>query len=175
MKLICLLSQSHQNQQQQQRLDQNSSVSADYTAVADIVVIKFKKFISLLDKNRTGHARFRKGPISTPLPPPKPQQQRLDQNYIKIHNLQIEEIEKPQTNIPEIYCPTPIQHLPPLPHNHIQLVKNGSIERKESSTTINFPSASPANLFMSSLTGETESLQQSLSSGFQITNISTVF
>ena len=75
-KLIRLLSQSHQNQQQ--KLDQNPSISADYTAVADVAVNKFKKFISLLDKNRTDHARFRKGPISSPLPPPKPQQQRLD-------------------------------------------------------------------------------------------------
>nr|AIR74899.1 WRKY17 [Nicotiana benthamiana] len=174
-KLIRLLSQSHQNQQQQQqqqKLDQNPSVSADYTAVADVAVNKFKKFISLLDKNRTGHARFRKGPISTP--PPKPQQQILDQNSTKNQNLQIEETEKPQINTPKIYCPTPTQRLPPLPHNHLQLVKNGSIERKESSTTINFASASPANSFMSSLTGETESLQQSLSSGFQITNLSTV-
>ncbi|XP_022865932.1 probable WRKY transcription factor 7, partial [Olea europaea var. sylvestris] len=40
------------------------------------------------------------------------------------------------------------------------------------STTINF--ASPANSFLSSLTGDTESLQPSMSSGFQITNLSQV-
>ncbi|MCD9638926.1 WRKY transcription factor [Datura stramonium] len=192
-KLIRLLSQSHQHQHNQKPnfLDSsssslpNSSVSADYQAVADAAVSKFKKFISLLDKNRTGHARFRRGPITSPPPPPpppKPQQnklqlqlQKVDQQLpIKNQSPQIEETEKPQTTATKIYCPTPIQRLPPLPHNHLQLVKNGSIERKEASTTINFASASPANSFMSSLTGETESLQQSLSSGFQITNLSQV-
>ncbi|EPS63866.1 hypothetical protein M569_10918, partial [Genlisea aurea] len=43
-------------------------------------------------------------------------------------------------------------------------------ERKESTTTINF--ASPATSFRSSLTADTESLQPSMSSGFQITNLS---
>lgn len=180
-KLIRLLSQSHQNQRQQKPNFQdssssslgNSSVSADYQAVADAAVNKFKKFISLLDKNRTGHARFRRGPISSPSPPLPSKPQQLQQP-IKNQNPQIEEIEKPQTSNTKIYCPTPIQRLPPLPHNHLQLVKNGSIERKEASTTINFASPSPATSFMSSLTGETESLQQSLSSGFQITNLSQV-
>lgn len=193
-KLIRLLSQSHQHQHQQQQHQKpnfqdsssssltNSSVSADYQAVADAAVNKFKKFISLLDKNRTGHARFRRGPITSRPPPPpppppsslsKPQQNKLQlQQPIKNQNPQIEEIEKSQTT--KIYCPTPIQRLPPLPHNHLQIVKNGSIERKEASTTINFASPSPATSFMSSLTGETESLQQSLSSGFQITNLSQV-
>ncbi|XP_055835436.1 probable WRKY transcription factor 7 [Solanum dulcamara] len=169
-KLIRLLSQSHQQQHQQKSNFQGSSVSADYQAVADTAVNKFKKFISLLDKNRTGHARFRRGPITSP-PPPKPQQNKLQsQQPIKNQSPQIEEIEKPT----KVYCPTPIQRLPPLPHNHLQLVKNGSNERKEASTTINFASASPATSFMSSLTGESESLQQSLSSGFQITNLSQV-
>ncbi|KAJ8541124.1 hypothetical protein K7X08_001940 [Anisodus acutangulus] len=177
-KLIRLLSQSHQHQQNQNPnfqdssssyLPNNSSVSADYREVADTAVNKFKKFISLLDKNRTGHARFRRGPV------PKTQQQ---QPPIKNQSPQIEEPEKPQVNsttTTKVYCPTPIQRLPPLPHNHhLQLVKNGSIERKDVSTTINFAAASPANSFMSSLTGETENLQHSLSSGFQITNLSQV-
>ncbi|PHT63237.1 hypothetical protein T459_32952 [Capsicum annuum] len=158
-KLIRLLSQSQQQQQQnhQQQTNFQNSSSNDYQVVADVAVNKFKKFISLLDKNRTGHARFRRA---------KPQQNKQ----------QMEESEKQQSSATKIYCPTPIQRLPPLPHNHHQqiLIKNGSIERKEaaSSTTINFASPSPATSFMSSLTGETESLQNSLSSGFQITNLS---
>ncbi|KAF3616984.1 putative WRKY transcription factor 7 [Capsicum chacoense] len=176
-KLIRLLSQSQQQQQQnhQQQTNFQNSSSNDYQVVADVAVNKFKKFISLLDKNRTGHARFRRGPITSPPPPPppppvpaKPQQNKQ----------QMEESEKQQSSATKIYCPTPIQRLPPLPHNHHQqiLIKNGSIERKEaaSSTTINFASPSPATSFMSSLTGETESLQNSLSSGFQITNLSQV-
>ncbi|KAL2459936.1 WRKY domain-containing protein [Abeliophyllum distichum] len=64
------------------------------------------------------------------------------------------------------YYPMPIQRLPPLP-----LVKNGSIERKESLTTIRF--ASNASSFILSLTSDTENMQPSMSSGFQI-NLSQV-
>ncbi|XP_042056630.1 probable WRKY transcription factor 7 [Salvia splendens] len=146
-KLIRLLSHSHQQ-----------SPSAEYRAAADVAVDKFKKFISLLDRTRTGHARFRRGPIPNP-PNPKPK---------------IEPVTEPAgpTAQPEkepgskIYHPMPIQRLPPLPHlHHHQLIRNGSLERKESTTTINF--SSPANSFLSSVTGDSES-------GFQITNLSQV-
>nr|GMD93833.1 probable WRKY transcription factor 7 [Ipomoea batatas] len=60
-------------------------------------------------------------------------------------------------------------------------MKNGPApaapDRKESSTTINFSASqatSSPGSFISSLTGDTESLQPSLSSGFQITNLSQV-
>lgn len=123
----------------------HSSATADYIAVADVAVTKFKKFISLLDRNRTGHARFRRGPVTTP-------------------------IQKPIAPAEKVYSPAPIQQrLPPLP-----LVKSGSFDRKELPvTTINFASAvgSQANSFRSSLTGDTE---HSMSSGFQITNMSQV-
>ncbi|XP_047975336.1 probable WRKY transcription factor 7 [Salvia hispanica] len=133
-KLIRLLSHSHQQ-----------SPSAEYRAAADVAVDKFKKFISLLDRTRTGHARFRRGPIPKTEP--------------------VTEEKEPGS---KIYHPTPIQRLPPLPHlhhHHHQLIRNGSVERKESSTTINF--SSPANSFLSSVTGDSES-------GFQITNLSQV-
>ncbi|KAI3465319.1 hypothetical protein Pfo_021982 [Paulownia fortunei] len=160
-KLIRLLSHSHQQNFQ----EPSSASAADYHVVADVAVNKFKKFISLLDRTRTGHARFRRGPVSNPQPqkieslpePAGPSAQPL-------------KIEEKDTGS-RIYCPTPIQRLPPLPH-HNQLIKNGSIERKEASTTINF--ASPANSFISSLTGDTDSLQPSMSSGFQFTSISQV-
>ncbi|CAN4092663.1 unnamed protein product [Withania somnifera] len=167
-KLIRLLSQSHQHHHHQQKQESFQDLAHDYQAVADVAVNKFKKFISLLDKNRTGHARFRRGPITTtPLLPPKPLQQHKLSLQQPIE--QEQQLENPQNTITtKIYCPTPIQRLPPLP-------KNGLIERKEaSSTTINFSSTTPATSFMSSLTGDTESLQQSLSSGFQITNLSQV-
>ncbi|CAK9152705.1 unnamed protein product [Ilex paraguariensis] len=187
-KLIRLLSQSQQHQHHQGSSASSSSnprptsmdANTDYRAVADVAVNKFKKFISVLDRTRTGHARFRRGPVTNP--PPQQQQQ-------KIITKESEPVVPPTTNhrqtveekliIPggsssRVYCPMPIQRLPPLPHNHHQLLKNGPIERKESSTTINFASASPGNSFMSSLTGETDSLQHSMSSGFQITNLSQV-
>ncbi|KAF3446509.1 hypothetical protein FNV43_RR11688 [Rhamnella rubrinervis] len=54
--LIRLL--SHQQQANSSHLN-----SMDYTDLTDLTVSKFKKVISLL--NRTGHARFRRGPLQT--------------------------------------------------------------------------------------------------------------
>ncbi|XP_022868232.1 probable WRKY transcription factor 7 [Olea europaea var. sylvestris] len=172
-KLIRLISQS-QNQKSFQESSSSKPINTEYQAVADAAVNKFKKFISLLDHNRTGHARFRRGPVSN-------NQQKIktgsDTEPVGILQNQptipqnVCEVKEKNSPTGRIYCPTPIQRLPPLPHHH-QLSRNGSIERKESSTTINF--ASPANSFMSSLTGDTESFQPSMSSGFQITNLSQV-
>lgn len=195
-KLIRLLSQSHSNSQHQIFQPNN------YEAVADAAVNKFKKFITLLDKNRTGHARFRRGPVpdSPPLPPPPPQQppqqtqlqnnppsfpvpasfpQPICKLVHPVNNLvqpveEEKEMEKVKP-VTKIYRPAPVQRLPPLPQNHHQLVKNGGLEGKESSTTINFTAASSANSFKSSLTGDTESVQPCISSGFQITNVSISF
>ena len=36
------------------------NIETDYRVVADVVVCKFKKIISLLGCTRTGHAHFRK-------------------------------------------------------------------------------------------------------------------
>lgn len=136
-----------------------ASDATDYIAVADVAVNKFKKFISLLDRNRTGHARFRRGPVvSAP--------------------------------VEKVYSPAPIQQRPPPPpvpptNIHHSLVKSGSFDRKDFPvTTISFASAGAAgggcavgggaSSFRSSLTGDTDSLQQSMSSGFQITNMSQV-
>lgn len=168
-KLMRLLSHSHQqNFPEQPSSAADPSTAADYRVVADVAVDKFKKFISLLDRTpRTGHARFRRGPVSNTSPP----QQKTEPGSSS-------RTPKTEDNAPgsRIYCPTPVQRLPPLPlplpHHHQQLVKQRSIERKEASTTINF--ASPATSFMSSLTGDSDSLQPSMSSGFQITNLSQV-
>ncbi|KAL1534163.1 WRKY transcription factor 7 [Salvia divinorum] len=126
----------------------NFDAAADYQTVADAAVYKFKKFISLIDRApRTGHARFRRGPVPNS-PPPQTETPKTDETG-------------PGSRI---YCPMPIQRLPPLPQ-----AKSGvnPVETKEASTTINF--ASPAASFMSSLTGDTDGLQPSMSSGFQIT------
>ncbi|KAL9999993.1 putative transcription factor WRKY family [Helianthus debilis subsp. tardiflorus] len=154
----------------------------DYVAVADVAVNKFKKFISLLDRNRTGHARFRRGPVSTPVhksspPVVTPAKINHQQNHQIITGVSA------VTTVPEkVYSPAPIQQrLPPPPQgNSLHLVKSESVGRKDFPvTTINFAAAAAAatpqaNSFMSSLTGDTDSLQPSMSSGFQITNLSQV-
>ncbi|CAN1342446.1 Amidophosphoribosyltransferase 2, chloroplastic [Linum perenne] len=74
----------------------------------------------------------------------------------------------------KVYQPTPIHRLPPLPMNHHHQ-KATAKERNELvvASTINFsnsPSISAATSFISSLTGETNSVQRSMSSsGFQFT------
>ncbi|XP_076922853.1 putative WRKY transcription factor 7 [Bidens hawaiensis] len=145
----------------QPRSSQTNTTSSDYIAVADVAVNKFKKFISLLDRNRTGHARFRRGPVSTP-----PEKQMQQQKSVGTPALESTKAEK-------VYSPAPIQQrMPAQPNMH--LMKSGSFDRKDFPvTTINF-AASQANSFRSSLTGDTDSLQPSMSSGFQITNLSQV-
>ncbi|XP_041004498.1 probable WRKY transcription factor 7 [Juglans microcarpa x Juglans regia] len=167
-KLIRLLSQQSQQQQQYQLSSSSSSkpsleMEMDCKAVADVAVSKFKKVISLLGRARTGHARFRRGPLA---------------------NSQSQEKEKPSASAPnKVYYATPIQQIPPLPHHNLNNQyqysdslmpkKISAIEKKDSSTTINF-SYSGGTSFMSSLTGDTDSKQPSSSSAFQITNLSQV-
>ncbi|KAA8537785.1 hypothetical protein F0562_027635 [Nyssa sinensis] len=179
--LIRLISVNQQQQQYQESSSNNKATAVntdtDYRVVADVAVNKFKKFISLLDRSRTGHARFRRAPVNPPPPQQQQQQKTLEPERKAKATTYHPMVEDKQGSTSWVYCPTPIQRLPPLPHNHHQLVKNGSIERKESSITINLtatPPTSAANSFMSSLTGDTESLQPSMSSGFQITNLSQV-
>ncbi|KAL8230930.1 hypothetical protein R6Q57_000708 [Mikania cordata] len=116
-----------------------SSSSTDYSAVADVAVTKFKKFISLLDRNRTGHARFRRGPSSNPPPPDN-------------INHQNRQIGASTTSAEKVYSPAPMQ----------QLIPPVSQTKENPVTSINFGA------------GDTGSLQPSMSSGFQISNLSQV-
>lgn len=185
-KLLKLFSQKEQKGQsqlsspvesstEQKKLDME--VEMDCKDVTDAAVNKFKKVISLLGRTRTGHARFRRGPVA-PIP-----------------------IKDCSTEVPDtkVYCPTPIQQIRPvdyhlLNHHHHQSIsesenriatafsqvpKSGVVDGKEPiSRSISFsysPAISHANSsFMSSLTGETESKQLSSSSAFQMTNLSQV-
>ncbi|KAI3762972.1 hypothetical protein L1987_53417 [Smallanthus sonchifolius] len=161
--LIGLLSTHSRRQPSYSGSTSDASFSADYVAVADIAVTKFKKFISLLDRTSTGHARFRRGPVSNPAVKPQ---------------------NKP--TLPPAFFPAvalavaPVVAMEPAVQQRmatIPLVKSGSFDRKDvSAATINFArAASPATSFLSSLTGDTEGVQPSMSSGFQITNLSQVF
>ncbi|KAL2527835.1 putative WRKY transcription factor 7 [Forsythia ovata] len=169
-KLIRLLTQQNY-QKPSSSIPMDVIPNADYQAVADVAVNKFRKFISLLDRNRTGHARFRRGPVTNvnnhqQKVETRSEQLDRNQNQKSLVHQNMSEEKGRENSSGKNYCPTPIQRLPPLPP-----VKNLSIERKESATTISF--ASPASSFISSLTGDTESMQPSMSSGFQI-NLSQV-
>ncbi|XP_022752092.1 probable WRKY transcription factor 15 [Durio zibethinus] len=177
-KLVKLFSQTQRqlNDNSNQEKYQSSPISTrsfldlemDCKAEADVAVSKFKKAISLLGRTRTGHARFRRAPVTVPptgtnttISPPGNQNQANQEHETKVH-----------------YA-TPIQQFPPAvtchPHHHDFLtMTNGGLERKDSSTTINFSCYSAGNSFMSSLTGDTDSKQPSSSSAFQITNRSLV-
>lgn len=176
-KLIKLLSQMDHHSSQHSTSPNNNNCNnnnnnkssirlydsdSDYKAVADVAVNKFRKVISLLDRTRTGHARFRRGPLSPPPPPPP---------AAAIHGGAGSAFTRVSGGGSQI------QRLPPLPQPKLPAVLP---ERKElSSTTINFassPAISAGNSYISSLTaGDTESLPASMSSsGFQITNLSTI-
>ena len=196
---------SHTPNQHHSQHDSSTSTAPDaaagYEAVADSVVNKFKKVISLLDRNRTGHARFRRAPVdSTASSPPKVKPQHQDPSSSS--PISVPQLKKQESvSAFKVYCPTPysVVRLPGLPNNNPHQpsnqpsnqpstfqpqqnnssggLKNGSVNRKDSTSAINFaasPSISAANSYISSLTGDTESLHPSLSSGFQFTNMSQV-
>ncbi|KAK4346462.1 hypothetical protein RND71_032801 [Anisodus tanguticus] len=151
-KLIRLLSQTQSQHSQQQKqghnLEQNNKSPMEIEMVADAAVTKFKKVISLLDRNRTGHARFRRAPSANSSP----------SNSTKYVDT-------------KVYSPTPIQQVPLISYDHFNPVVNPKTISFSYS-----PEMSRTNSFnISSLTGETESKQQhTSSSAFQITNLSQV-
>ncbi|KAI8548656.1 hypothetical protein RHMOL_Rhmol07G0291100 [Rhododendron molle] len=137
-KLIAIFSHQtqHQNPSPHGGID-------DHALITDLAVTEFKKIISSLDRTRTGHARFRKAPL------PKTRETELS-GRIELDS------------ISTVSCPTPVHSLPPVPQNQYSVLKQGAVEWKESTATIDF---SETNSFISSVT---------MSPGFQITNPSTV-
>ncbi|GMH16649.1 hypothetical protein Nepgr_018490 [Nepenthes gracilis] len=200
-KLIKLLSQRQQEQPQQDSREPslNRSLDFDCKAVADVAVNKFRKVISLLDRTRTGHARFRRGPLASStashpsprqLPQQPPQQQHQQRKQILNVERPILESKPHGSAFTRVYGASQVQRLPPLPQafhhqqHHVPgigVAKTGMAiggsERKDSTTTLNFSSSPPisaANSYISSLTGDTDSVQPTMSSGFQISNLSGV-
>ncbi|KAG1364141.1 WRKY transcription factor WRKY51 [Cocos nucifera] len=119
---------------------------SDCSEIADQTVSKFKKFISVL--NRTGHARFRRGPPSTaqaltlspappqakPPPPPPPAPQALTLDFTKPN-------------------PTPCTGIP-------------AIQYSKESFGISAPLSSASSSFLSSITGD-----GSVSNGNQVSSL----
>ncbi|XVE55838.1 hypothetical protein DITRI_Ditri03aG0189600 [Diplodiscus trichospermus] len=163
-----------------------SEPAMEIQALTDKTVNSFKKVISLLDRPRTGHARFRRAPLSPLQQEERQQRQDSEQPRKKIQESGISSVQasKDQVSAFKPFSSTPLHRLPPLPHNHHQskstsllVAKTGLLERNESPSTINFsstPTFSAGNSFMSSLTGDTDSMQPSFSSGFQFTSPSHV-
>ncbi|XP_057417562.1 probable WRKY transcription factor 15 isoform X2 [Lotus japonicus] len=177
-KLIRLLSQTQKQFHHHHSSPSSSSaphnpnltsieIENDCRAVADVAVSKFKRVISLLGRTRTGHARFRRAPL--PLVP-------INQ-VPKTEHLPSE---------PRIFNAIPLQQIPPstatLHHHHhreppeIGAATTATLERKESSKTLNFSSYTSApSSFISSLTGDTDTKHHPSSSSpppsgsFQIT------
>ncbi|KAL8477035.1 hypothetical protein ACS0TY_029374 [Phlomoides rotata] len=111
------------------RLFSSQRSDADYAAVADVAVYKFKKVISLLGRTRTGHARFRRAPVTTS-PASSP-------SSVLPHVA--------ASDSTKIYCPTPIQQVP-LPDYHHRVKEAGE------SKTISFSYSPVLSRANSSLT-----------------------
>ncbi|CAI9110216.1 OLC1v1010207C1 [Oldenlandia corymbosa var. corymbosa] len=173
-----------------QELGTQLSLSEQQDA-ADAAVNKFRKVISLLGRTRTGHARFRRGPLVSN------SSSYSSSSTLTTTNATAQIPVKDGSNDvldDKIYCPTPIQQIPPVDHfhhlinHHHNSISHQSdvpltgvvVDRKEPmSRSISFsysPAISHANSFISSLTGETDQSKQPTSSspGFQVTNISQV-
>lgn len=182
-EFLKLIGQSQQTEEKQ----------TEITAVTDVAVNSFKKVISLLGRSTTGHARFRRGPVTTPktedgggavkTEEEKPRTTTTTTTTVVLNR---EKTEKYGGSAFRVYCPTPIHRRPPLSHNHTQtkngssssapLLPNGRPHQEPPSSTIHFapsPPVSATNSFMSSHRCETESNQ--MSSGFEFTNPSSQF
>ncbi|XP_022752395.1 probable WRKY transcription factor 7 [Durio zibethinus] len=189
-ELIRLMSKSQQLYNRDASFKTSSPSGSEPTmeiqAVTDKTVNSFKKVISLLGRPRTGHARFRRAPLSPLRREEKQRQQDSQQPRKKIQESGTSSVQvsKDQVSAFKPFCSTPCHRLPPLPHNHQQsksspllVAKTGLLERNEATSNINFsssPTLSGGNSFMSSLTGDNDSMQPSLSSGFQFTSPSHV-
>ncbi|KAG8384345.1 hypothetical protein BUALT_Bualt04G0108500 [Buddleja alternifolia] len=167
-KLIRLFSNSQHNKSQnhdfqEEKLKSAMEMETDYVAVADSAVNKFKRVISLLGRTRTGHARFRRGPVSNDSS--SPPDSSSSPNSV-IPNL-ITEQNQTDNYYTKIYCPTPIQQVPHPDYHHTNNFNESG------SKTISF-TYSPAPVISSLTGGDLESKIQHASSFQLISNLSQV-
>ncbi|TKY57851.1 WRKY transcription factor 7 [Spatholobus suberectus] len=154
-KLVKMISE----QRNQQKGNEGGS---ELEVVADVAVNRFREVISLLDRPRAGHARFRRAPTTAPPVPIIQLQQQMVVGDSKHKQNETEQKQKQTTSAFKVYCPPP-----PLPQNH----------RHQQPFILPLPEKNEANAstnsYVSTLTGDTESLQRSgRSSGFQISRVS---
>ncbi|KAI4389529.1 hypothetical protein MLD38_001745 [Melastoma candidum] len=141
------------------RRDTERSPSVEIEAATVAAVNKFRKVISILDRTRTGHARFRRAPVAAPAlatSPPSSQSWldgRGDPPPVGTNQTEAKtELKQSWNKIGsafKLYCPTPIQRLPPRPQQPLHNCGSGERREPAAASTINFSAASS---FVSSLT-----------------------
>ncbi|XP_039055259.1 probable WRKY transcription factor 7 isoform X2 [Hibiscus syriacus] len=139
-ELIKLMSKAQHlyNQNDSFKISSSSSSSSSDSessiviqAVTDKTVNSFKKVISLLGHPRTGHARFRRAPLS-PLRREIFDSQQPPQKIEVLKTCSVEET-KVKVSAFNPFCLTrQVHRLPPLPHNHHQSKSSHVSERKDS-------------------------------------------
>ncbi|GMI64936.1 WRKY DNA-binding protein 7 [Hibiscus trionum] len=135
----------------------DSEQSVEIQAVTDKTVNSFKKVISLLGRPRTGHARFRRAPLTA---------LRQDEKHKQLDSQQLNtcSVEETKVKVSAFKPFSPIQQvhrLPPLPHNHHQSKNSGVLAAK---TGVSERNEAAGNINFSSMTGETDSMRPSFSS-----------
>ncbi|RDX78203.1 putative WRKY transcription factor 7, partial [Mucuna pruriens] len=131
--------------------EQSERSHPELEAVADVAVNRFREVISLLDRPRTGHARFRRAPTTVPPVPVIHLQQMVDDSKNKP-----QQHKQQTTSAFKVYCPPP-----PLPQNQPFLLPRPD---KNEAT----------NSYVSTLTGDSDTLHRSCrsNSAFQISHVS---
>ncbi|KAG1331934.1 WRKY transcription factor WRKY51 [Cocos nucifera] len=119
------------------QISHHKSQQLDCREITDLTVSKFKKVISIL--NRTGHARFRRGPTAAPTPAASPAPQTLTLAPIPL------KAQPPQPAVP----PPPPQTLT------LDFTKpNPGPQYTKESFSISTPLSSTNSSFLSSITGD---------------------
>ncbi|VFQ62322.1 unnamed protein product [Cuscuta campestris] len=119
--------------------------AGDYQADAEAAVSGFKKFISLLDRSRTGHARFRRGPVAAPYSQKERDAAPREAGRIRV----VQESGTGQAVSSKIYPSWPVQPPPPVPHNHRR-----DIPAKNAPEVKFADIPAPSGSLISSLTGD---------------------
>ncbi|KAF6161768.1 hypothetical protein GIB67_013845 [Kingdonia uniflora] len=147
----------HQNQRNQQ-IEQ-----LDCREITDFTVSKFKKVISIL--NRTGHARFRRGPSAPSLQPTTttafPQFQNQNQSQSQpliasmVHQQQMQmQLQQPQSLTLDFTKPNLVNSNPIKPNPNQDVSTSQFTKDSSSCFSISPPISSSTSSFMSSITGD---------------------
>lgn len=146
--------------------DGAAAEETDYAVVAGAAVSKFKRVISLLDRTRTGHARFRRARVAAN----SPVSSSTSPNSVLQCAAGGPGLARPEDGgYGKVYSPTPIQQVPPPDYYH-KMVEN--FKEKTISFSYTPPVIPRADSFVSSVT-ESKQLQQQQPCAFQMMSASS--